>query len=211
MDCYCILLCKKVIIGSIFYICTSLTLICVVIFLQPFHAVISSCGSHRASCGKWSLPATCTQLVRRQDLQIVSTNMEQDFSGLCTLTVITDEQSKSSRKYPSCPTPDTFFFFILLLFVLHWSCALVLGGFGGCLCMVYFYGAAIWRLSKCQGHLSCSSSAPWLLCGEKERHRPILHFMTYCVKRVPRQTGGSPDVSSSWPRLTKLEAPWPIL
>lgn len=42
--------------------------------------------------------------------------------------------------------------------------------------MVYFYGTAIWRLSKCQGHLSCSSSAPLALCGEKERHRP-----PYCI------------------------------
>lgn len=173
--------------------------------------VLSSCGSHRTSCGKRSLSAACTQLVGRQDLQIVSTNIEQDFSGLYTLTVITDEQSKSSRKYLSCPKPDTFFLLLLLLFVLHWSCALLLWGFGDCLCIVYFYGTAIWRLSKCQGHLSCSSSAPWLLCGEKGRHRPILHFMTYCVKWVPRQTGGSPNVSSSWTRLSKLEAPWPIL
>lgn len=63
--------------------------------------------------------------------------------------------------------------------------------------MVYFYGVAVWRLFKCQGHLSSSSSAPCLLCGEKERRRPVLHFMTYCVKRVPRQAGGSPDGSSS--------------
>lgn len=104
-----------------------------------------------------------------------------------------------------------FFIYILLLFVLHWSCALVLWEFRDCLCMVYFYGVAIWRLSKCQGHLSCTSSAPWLLCGEKERHRPILHFMTYCVKGVPRQTGGSLDVSFSWTRLTKLEWPQPSL
>lgn len=71
--------------------------------------VLSSCLSHHASCGKWSLSAACTQLVGRQDLQIVSTNTELDFSGLYTLTVITDEQSKSSRKYPSRPKPDTFF------------------------------------------------------------------------------------------------------
>lgn len=72
---------------------------------------LSSCGSRcHASCGKLSVSAACTQLVGREDLQIVSTNMEQDFSGLCTLTVITVEQSKSLRKYPSCPKPDTFFF-----------------------------------------------------------------------------------------------------
>lgn len=173
--------------------------------------VLSSCGSHHVSCGKRSLSAACTQLVGRQDLQIVSTNMEQDFSGLYTLIVITDEQSKSSRKYPSAQTQHFFFFFPPFLFVLHLSCALVLWGFGDSLCMVYFYGTAIWRLSKCQGHLSCASSASCLLCGEKKRHRPILHFMTYCVKGVPRQTGGSPNVSSSWTRHTKLEAPWLIL
>lgn len=72
--------------------------------------VLSSCGSRRASCGKWSHSAACTQLVGRQDLQIVSTNMEQDFSGLCTLTAITVEQSKSSRKYPSCPWTRHVFF-----------------------------------------------------------------------------------------------------
>lgn len=163
--------------------------------------VLSSCGSHRASCGKWSLSAACTQLVRRQDLQIVSTNMEQ----ACTLSQLsqTSNQSLRGNIHPVQNQTLFFFFFILLLFVLHWSCALVLWGFGDRLCMVYFYGTAIWRLSKCQGHLSCSSSAPWLLCGEKERHRPILHFMTYCVKWVPRQTGGSPKVSSSWARLTQ--------
>lgn len=68
--------------------------------------VLSSRGSCLASCGKWSLSAACTQLAGRQGLQIVSTNTEQDLSGLYTLTVITDEQSKSSRKYQSCSKPD---------------------------------------------------------------------------------------------------------
>lgn len=40
-------------------------------------------------------------------------------------------------------------------------------------------------------------------CVVRKRHRPILHFMTYCVRGGPRQTGGSPNVSSSWTRLTK--------
>lgn len=63
------------------------------------------------------------------------------------------------------------------------------------------------RLSKCECHLSCDPSIPWLFCSEKERPRPILHFMSYCVKQATRQTGGRPDVSSPWTRHGKPEAP----
>lgn len=94
-----------------------------------------------------------------------------------------------SELFAGCSESSVLFYVKVLL--LNYEC------FGGLLCMVYFYGVAVWRLFKCQGHLSCSSSAPCLLCGEKEQCRPILHFMTHCVKGVPRQAGGSLDGSSS--------------
>lgn len=171
--------------------------------------VLPSCDSLHASCGKRSLSAACTQLVGRQDLQIVSTNR---IFQACALSQLSQSSNQSLRgNIHPAQTRHISFFFPLLLFVLNWGHALFLWEFGDGLCMVYFYGTAIWRPSKCQGHLSCSSSAPWLLCGEKERHRPILRFMTYCVKRAPRQTGGSPDVRSSWTRLTRLKPPSSIL
>ena len=43
-----------------------------------------------------------------------------------------------------------------------------------------------------QGHLSHGPSPPSLLSGERERHRPVLRFMTNCVLGVCRQTGGPP-------------------
>lgn len=125
--------------------------------------------------------AACTQLVGRQDLQIVSTNTEQDFFpplffSLLTLTVITVGQSKSSRKDPSCPDPDTFPpSFILLLFVLHWSCTLVLWEFGDRLCMVYFYGAAIWRPQMPRSFI-LQSIHSLALCSEKEKARAHIAF-----------------------------------
>lgn len=134
--------------------------------------VLSSCGSHRASCGKWSLSAACTQLVGRQDLQIVSTNKKQDFSGLYTLTVITDEQSKSSRKYPSCSKPDTFF--------LHSApvCSLLKLRFG--LMRLSLHGLFLWHSNLETIQMSRSFILQFIrslaLCGEKERHRPHIAF-----------------------------------
>lgn len=207
----CILECTKVIIGFIFYSYISFTLICIVIFLQPFHAGFIFLSF--SSCFLWKMEPVCSVYTAGWKTRPPDCKYKHR-AGFFRPVHSHSYHRRAIKVLEEISIPPKtrhFFFFILLLFVLHWSWALVLWGFGGCLCMVYFYGAAIWRLSKCQGHLSCSSSAPWLLCGEKERHRPILHFMTYCVKWVPRQTGGSPDVSSSSTRLTKLEAPRPIL
>lgn len=124
--------------------------------------------------------AACTQLVGRQDLQIVSTNTEQDFFSpplffsLLTLTVITVGQSKSSRKDPSCPNPDTFFpppSFCSCLFsieVVLWSYESLEIVFAWFIFMAQQSGD-----SKCQGHLSCSPSAPWLCAARKKRLGPI--------------------------------------
>lgn len=75
----------------------------------------SSCGSHGASCGKWSLfrsVYTAGWKTRPPDCKYKHGTgffFSPLFFSLLTLTVITVGQSKSSRKDPSCPNPDTFF------------------------------------------------------------------------------------------------------
>lgn len=200
------LLYRKVI--SLFYVCINLALLCVVIFLQPFHAgfiflvVLIMLPVENGACPQrvhsWLEDKT-------PRLEVQTWRIFQ----ACTLSQLSQTGNRNllGNIHPA-QNPTLFF--------IHFAAVcspfkLCLWGFGDSLCMAYFYGTAIWRLSKCQGHLSWSSYATCLLCGEKEQHRPILHFMTYCVKGVPRQTGGSPNVRSSWTRLAKLEAPSPVL
>lgn len=193
--------------------CTSFALICLVIFLLLFHAEFIFLWLS-LSCFLWKIERfrgvyTAGWKGRPPDCKY------KHGAGFFRPVHSHSYHSRAIKVFEEISilpkTRHILFFFTLLLFVLHWSCALVLWEIGTCLCMVYFYGAPIWRLSKCQGHLSCSSSPPCFLGGEKERLGAILHFMSYCVKRVPRQTGGSPDVSASWTRLTKVEAPTLIL
>lgn len=71
--------------------------------------VLSSCGSCFVSCGKWSLSAACTQLVKRQDLQIVSSNMKQDFRA-CALSQLSQTSNQSLHRISILPKTRHFFF-----------------------------------------------------------------------------------------------------
>lgn len=88
----------------------------------------------------------------RQDLQIGSTNTEHNFFfSLLTLTAITVEQSKSSRKRPSCrktrhfppslPSASVCFPFKLYSDLMRLSRLSLHGLF----IYFFFYGAAIWE------------------------------------------------------------------
>lgn len=135
-------------------------LICFVIFLQPFHAGLVFL--RLSSCFLWKMQPVCSVYTAGWKTRPPDCKYKHGagFFQACTLSQLsqTSNQSLLGNIHPAQNQTD-FFFFILLLFALHWSCALV---FWDYLCMVYFYGTAIWRLSKCQCHLSCSSSAPSL-------------------------------------------------
>lgn len=155
--------------------------------------------------------AACTQLVGRQDLQIVSTNTEQDFfspsffqpahshSYHSRAIKVFKERSVLSkpRHFFSPPSICSCLFSIEVVLWSYESLEIVFAWF--------IFMAQQSGESKCQGHLSCSPSAPWLCAARRKRLGAILHFMTYCVKRAPRQTGGSLDVRSSCTRLTKTQ------
>lgn len=125
---------------------------------------------------------------KTRPFQIVSTNMEREdfffffFFQACALSHLSQTSNQSLRgkkKYPS--KPDSC---LLSIEVALWSYE-ASGGF--VFAWFIFMARQIWRLSKCQGHLSCGSSAAWAFffwCGEKESRGPILRFMTYCVKRA---------------------------
>lgn len=126
---------------------------------------------------------------KTRPFQIVSTNMEREdffffffFSGLRTLTLITDEQSKSSREKknthqnqtPVCSPLKSRFGLMRLLEVLSLHGLFLWHGKSGDYPIVKVIYLAV----------RPPLGLFFFLCGEKERRGPILRFMTYCVKRA---------------------------
>lgn len=174
---------------------------CFVIYVCCFTLVLPSCG------GFFVFPVENAARLQRvhswledETFQIVGSNTEQESFGGPALSHSYHRQSKYSSKYPSAKH--------VTFFSACSPCTSVLRGFWRrSLYRLFFYGRAIWSLSERQGCLSlCSFSS----CAvRKGGAGPGLRFMTYCVRGGPRQTGGSPNVSSSPPtRRTEVEAPF---
>lgn len=113
--------------------------------LQYVTPLFSSDGSHGFGFlwNKQRQSAACTQLVGRQDFQIVSTNIKQDFFALC----YTHSYHRRAIKVfqgnihypPSSNTSHLPFMFVLHLSNPLWSHVVVKDS----ICMVYFNGRAI--------------------------------------------------------------------
>ncbi len=169
---------------------------------------LSSCGSCCVSCGKWSLSAACTQLVKRQDLQIVSTNMKLDFQA-CALSQLSQTSNQSLRRKIHPAHNQTLFFssFCSCLF----SIEVVLWSYES---LEIVFAWFIFMAKQSGDHPKVKviylAVHPLLgFCAAREKGTG-----PYCIS-WPIVSNEYPDKQVGalmWaPRLTKLEAPWSIL
>lgn len=208
LACYFILLYKK----SNYWLCIlhiSLDLICqLVIFLLLFHAGFTFLWL--SSCFLWKMEPFCSVYTAGWKTRPPDCKYKHG-TGFFRPVHSHSYHSRAIKVFEEIsilPKPDTFLFSSLCscLFCIE----VVLCSYES-LEIVFAWFIFMAQQSGDFPNVKVIYLAVHPLLGFCVVRRPILHFMTYCVKQVPRQTGGSPDVRSSWTRLTKLEVPSSIL
>lgn len=149
--------------------CVSLILICLVIFFLLSHAgfIFSRLSSSHFLWKMKSFPQHVHR-VEGDNLQIVSTNTEQ----ACALSQSSNQSFRGNihpARKQTCP--------LILLFVLHWSCALCLWNF---FCLVYFYGADMQTIQTWRSFILWSIHSLAFLWRERKAQTHIAFHEQLC-------------------------------